>query len=271
MGASRSRTGKYGKARDVMTFLPTDDHASAELRIQELTKELSQARGELTAAREQQAATAEILTAISSSRTSPDRVFTAIAARAAQLCGGYDASIFELVGDHFRLVARYGAIATNPVGHDFPLSRGYVLGRAVIDARPVHVADLQAETNEYPEGSAIANEFGHRTTLAVPLLQSTQAIGAIALRRLEVNPFTQGQVGLLQTFADQAVIAIENTRLFEAEQASKRELQESLEYQTATSDVLSVISHSKFELQPVLDAIAKIANRLCAADATIQL
>jgi len=107
--------------------------------------------------------------------------------------------------------------------------------------------------------------------LAVPLLRDGEAVGMIVLFNSIVKSFTQKQIALVSTFASQALIAIENTRLFEAEQASKRELQESLEYQTATSDVLSVISHSKFELQPVLDAIAKIANRLCAADATILL
>src|SRR5215831_13718374 len=99
--------------------------------------------------------------------------------------------------------------------------------------------------------------------LAVPLLRAGEAIGVIGLRRTEIRLFTDRQITLLKTFADQAVIAIENTRLFEAEQASKRELQESLEYQKATSDVLSVISHSPSNLQPVLDVIVETAARLC--------
>ena len=99
-------------------------------------------------------------------------------------------------------------------------------------------SDAQAEAGEYPVGSDRARRIGHHTILAVPLMRVGEAIGVISIRRAEVREFTDRQIGLLKTFADQAVIAIENTRLFEAEQASKRELRESLEYQTATSEVL---------------------------------
>src|SRR5262249_24321805 len=112
---------------------------------------------------------------------------------------------------------------------------------SIFDRQTLQVADLQAETDEYPEGSAIARRLGYRTMVAIPLMRAGEAIGAITIRRAEVRPFTGRQIELLKIFADQAVIAIENTRLFEAEQASKRELQESLEYQTAMSDVLGVI------------------------------
>ena len=158
-----------------------------------------------------------------------------------------------------------GPIGGYPPHHDFALTRGYVMGRAVIDAKPVHIADLQAETDEFPEGSANAAALGHRTILAVPLLQAAQAIGTIVLRRLEVHPFTQSQVDLLQTFAAQAVIAIENTRLFEAEQSRTRELTELLEQQTATSEVLGVISSSPGVLDPVFEAMLANATRLCEA------
>jgi GAF domain-containing protein len=119
---------------------------------------------------------------------------------------------------------------------------------------------LAAETDEYPEGSELARRFGHGSILVVPLMCAGEAIGIITLRRVEVRPFTDKQIQLVKTFADQAVIAIENTRLFQAEQASKRELQESLEYQTATSEVLNIISRLPNELQPVLDAIAAKAR-----------
>ena len=125
---------------------------------------------------------------------------------------------------------------------------------------------MQAEADEYPEGSERAQRLGFRTTLVVPLIRAGEAISAISIRRTEVRPFSDRQIDLLKTFADQAVIAIENTRLFEAEQASKRELQESLEYQTATSEVLSVISRSPNDLQPVLDTISATAGKLCEAD-----
>src|SRR5215467_2175360 len=232
-----------------MTTSPTDDLASAERRIQELTKELSQARGELSQARgelsqargelgearEQQAATAEILRVISSSPTDRQRVFADIAVSATRLCDAHDATIFQVDDDILRPVAHHGRIPSP--AHGGPLKRGFVTGHAILDRRTIQVTDLQAEPDAYPESSKLARRLGHRTILAAPLIHSGEAIGAIAIRRTEVRPFTDRQIELLKTFADQAVIAIENTRLFEAEQASKRELQESLEYQTATSEV----------------------------------
>ena len=125
--------------------------------------------------------------------------------------------------------------------------------------------DLQAEAEEFPEGSAFAKRLGHRTTLGVPLLRKGVALGTIQLRRFEVNPFTDKQIELVETFADQAVIAIENARLFDELQARTRELSESLEQQTATSEVLRVISSSPGELQPVFETMLENATRLCAA------
>ena len=209
-------------------------------------------RRELTDAREQQAATAEILRVISSSPTDFRRVFADIAASAARLCDAYDASIFQVDGDCLRLVAHYGPI---PQSGTLPVTRGFITGRVVLDRQTIHVADIQAETDEYPEGSDAARRLGHRTILVVPLIRAGKAIGVIGIRRTEVRPFTDRQIDLVKTFADQAVIAIENTRLFEAEQTRTRELTErtkdlteTLEYQTATSDVLSVISRSPDKL-----------------------
>jgi two-component system NtrC family sensor kinase len=128
-----------------------------------------------------------------------------------------------------------------------------------------HVADLQTETEDYPEGSAIAREFGHHTILVVPLLREGTPLGVISLRRNKVEPFSDKQIELITTFADQAVIAIANTRLFEEVQARTRELSESLEYQTATAEVLGVLSRSPTDVQPVFDAIAKSAANLCNA------
>src|SRR5262245_14299973 len=243
-----------------MTASPTDDLASAECRIQELTKELSQAKGELAEAREQQAATVGVLATISSSPADLRRVCAEIAANAARLCDAHDAVIRQVDGEVLRLVAHHGPIPTATV---VVLRRRALPGRAALERRIIHVADLQAEAEEYPEGSDRARRLGFRTMLGVPLIHRGDAIGTISIRRIEVRPFTDRQIDLLRTFADQAVIAIENTRLFEAEQASKRELQESLEYQTATSEVLSVISRSPTDLQPVFDAIARSALHLC--------
>src|SRR5262249_26446314 len=187
-----------------------------------------------------------------------------------RLCDAYDAAIGQVDGDKIHLVAHYGPIPTTPM---VPLIPGGLPARAALDRQTIQVADLQVETDEYPEGSERARRLGYHTILVVPLMRAGEAIGTITLRRSEVRPFTNRQIELLKTFADQAVIAIENTRLFEVVQARTRELTErteelteTLEYQTATSDVLNVISRSPSNLQPVLDAVVKTAVRLCQAD-----
>jgi GAF domain-containing protein len=140
-----------------------------------------------------------------------------------------------------------------------------VTGRAVFERRTIHVHDLVAAEDDFPEGSRDARRDGHRTTLATPLLREGSPIGAILIRRMEVRPFSDKQVAMLETFADQAVIAIENARLFEAEQQRTRELSEALEQQTATSEVLQVISGSPGDLQPVFNTMLENALRICEA------
>src|SRR5215813_46629 len=189
----------------------------------------------------------------------------AIAESAARLLDVAGAEIDRLEGDGLRLIAKHGALSQRPIGSVRPITKPRVIGRAVIDRTTVHVPDLRAAESEFPEGADSARRYGHRTTLAAPLLRQGKPVGAILIRRMEVKPFTEKQIALLQTFADQAVIAIENVRLFEAEQARTRELTESLEQQTATAEVLSVISSSPGELEPVFNAILTNATRICEA------
>ena len=210
-------------------------------------------------------ATAEILRLISSSPTDVQPVFAAVAASAARLCDAFDAAIFRVDGNALRLVAHHGPIPAHALGQGPPLVRGTPPGRAVLERRTIHVADMQAEVNDYPEGSTIARRLGHRTALIVPMLRAGEALGAISVRRTEVRPFTDRQVELLKLFADQAVLAIENVQRF-------NETKEALEQQTAMAEILRVISSSPTDLQPTLDAIATRAALVCGAyDATVVL
>jgi len=228
-----------------------------------LLNELRQRTTDLTESLEQQTATSEILNVISNSPTDVQPVLDTIVRTAVTICDSYDAVILLKDGEQLRIAAHHG-----PMKIDFggaPISRNWVSGRVVVDGVPVHVHDLTAEDTDFPLGREIALRLNQRTVLGLPLLREGQAIGCLFLRRPEVRPFTEKQIGLLQTFADQAVIAIENTRLFEAEQQRTRELTESLEQQTATSEVLQVISSSPGELELVFQAMLKNAVRICDA------
>ena len=238
------------------------DQAVIAVENVRLFKELEARNSELRVALEQQTATSEVLQVISSSPTDIQPVLDTVAESAARLCDAQDASIFRHNGDRLLLVAHHGPIRLGAIG-DFSLALipGTANGLSVLEARTIHVADLQAEVDRFPEGSATAREFGHRTTLNVPLIREGVAIGSISVRRTEVHPFSEQQIALLQTFADQAVIAIENVRLFKELQAKNADLTEALEQQTATSEILRVISSSPTDVQPVFDAIVSSAVR----------
>ena len=214
---------------------------------------------ELTETLEQQTTTGDILEAISNSPADAQLVLSTIAESAARLLDVTDAEIMRLEGDVLRLMVKHGSSRQWSVGTVRPINRNWVTGRAIIDRTTVHVPDLQAAESDFPEGAAYAKQYGHRTTLATPLLRDGNPIGAILIRRMEVRPFNYKQIALVQNFANQAVIAIENTRLL-------NELRQSLEQQTATADVLKVISSSPGELEPVFQAMLENATRICAAE-----
>src|SRR5215468_7670243 len=192
---------------------------------QDLTRTVEELKRELSKAHRREVATAEVFKVISRSKFNLQQVFDTLVESAARLCNAYDAAIFQVFGDGVRLVAHHGQIPMSaPVGELYPLSRGLIMGRAVIERRTIHIADILAEGDEYPEGRKNALQTGYRTALAVPLVHAGDAIGVIFIRRDEVRPFTERQIELVKIFADQAVIAIENTRLFEEVQARTREL-----------------------------------------------
>src|SRR6266536_4562451 len=200
-----------------------------------------------------QTATSEILGVIAASPTNVEPVLRALAESACRLCEASDSIIALREQDRLHIRAHHGPIPVDFA--EWPVGRGWVTGRAVVDREPVHVHDLSASVDEFPDGSTFALRLGHRTMLAVPLLREGEAMVASSHRRTEVKPFTDKQIELVSTFADQAVIAIENVRLFDEVQARNRELTEALEQQTATSEVLSIISSSPGELRPVFDAM----------------
>ena len=250
--------------------------------IAELQRQLDACRAELAARNsefgeriEHQAATIDVLKAMSASPGDPQPVFDLIARRARDLCNTNSAGLYEFDGElvHRRSTTGlevYGAPeAVEAYERLFPMvpTRGSITCRAILDRQIIHVRDIATE----PGVSAAVRNVGHKSQISVPLLRDGAAIGAVVLSSGEIGGFTDSQVALLQTFAEQAVIAITSAETYRELQQRTGDLQESLEYQTATSDVLKVISRSTADVQPVLDTVAETAARLCDADSATVL
>ena len=245
------------------------DASSGSLAIQ-----LAAKTRELNEALAQQAATADVLKAIGRSTFDLQTVLNTLVESAGRLCEA-DRAVMNQFDESAsippsawpsRTVAFWGFSPERIAymqDHPIPMGRGSTAGRAIAERRPVQIPDVLADADY--EAKEAAKAIGLRTTLAVPLMREGAPIGFILLQRRTVRPFTKQQIELVETFADQAVIAIENARLFDEVQARTKELTESLEQQTATSEVLEVISSSPGELQPVFETMLANATRLCEA------
>jgi GAF domain-containing protein/CheY-like chemotaxis protein len=265
IAVARAEPGRF-RDKQIELLQTFADQAVIAIENVRLFKALEARNAELTEALEQRTATGEILRVISESPTDVQPTFDAIATSAARLCEAEGGTVFRFDGTLIQVAAHHapGPALGDVVRRVFPIppGRGSVTARAILTRSVTHVPDV-ADDPEYEHSELVRTGF--RTVLAVPMLREGEPIGAITVTRQRVEPFSDAQVALLRTFADQAVIAIENVRLFTELEARNRDLGEALEQQTATSEILKVISSTPTDVQPVFEAIVNSAARLCDA------
>ncbi len=248
------------------------DQSAIAMENARLLTALSQRTGDLQQSLEYQTATSDVLKVISGSTFDLQPVLDTLMETAARLCNADGGGLTVREGDGFRYLSTYGlSKQLSAVVRERPyrLNRGSIAGRTAIAGTVVQIGDVATDPEYVQQDVKELNEV--HGALGVPMMRDEEVFGTFSLTRNRVEPFTERQIGLIRTFADQAVIAIENARLVTDLRKRTNDLQQSLEYQTATSDVLKVISRSTFDLQPVLDKLVETAGQLCGADGGIAL